>query len=623
MNRALFGTDGIRGKAGAYPLDKAGARQVGKAIATYFAQPGQLAVIGRDPRESSSELVTAVIEGLKSMGVSIEDAGILPTPGLAYLTKERNAQVGIMITASHNAYTDNGIKAFAPGGKKLSDETEAKLNELIISEIADRHAETSTDQKLPIDSYEDFLVSSAGDFIFDGLKIAVDCANGATSGVAPGIFEKLGATVTPLFNQPDGRNINEGCGATDTAALQEIVRQQQLDAGVAFDGDGDRVMIVDEQGRQLSGDHLLYILAVTNHYPGVVATLMSNMGLEAALQKHGITLHRTAVGDRYVLEGLEQTRLTLGGEQSGHIILLDQADTGDGLLVAIRVLKQVLSSGKSLAQWYDELAPQLLPQQLVNIEVPDKALFERSEVQSFIETKAAELGDSGRLNIRPSGTEPKLRIMVEAADADERATAIAKQLSDLIASLSSNNQLTLIEPDDALKPIIINLAIGRDAALENQLIQKSRQPNILKHTPNDAQKRFGDQAMLEKWLTKGREIHWLLGAANDLAGIMWYGKSTFPLDLQLPEIPQETFAIRIYDGYSGHGLAKPFIRQSLRIYEERKQARGEPIRGIWLQTDIDNPAAMAVYGKFGYTEVFRDERRATMILTSEQIRSLL
>lgn len=625
MSRKLFGTDGIRGKAGEYPLDAAGAQQVGKAIAAYFTKPGELIVVGSDPRESSPALTQAVINGLLTMGVQVENVGVIPTPGLAYLTKQRGAAVGVMITASHNPYTDNGIKVFAAGGSKLTDAIEISLNNLIDSEITDRSPGQVAASETAVRAYETFLINCAEGTPLEGFSIALDSANGATSGIALRVFEKLGAQVVPLFDHPNGTNINVACGATDTTTVQQVVREQNLTAGAAFDGDGDRVMLVDEKGRLLSGDHLLYILAVTGHHTGVVTTLMSNMGLETALQDHGISLLRTAVGDRYVLEGLAQTGFSLGGEQSGHIILSQYAGTGDGLLAAILVCKQVQASGKTLAQWYDELP--LLPQALVNVPLEDKKLLEDPKVSAFIEAQAARLGNNGRLNIRPSGTEPKLRIMVEATDASELAEDIADQLTGIINSLEKqtpvNDKLTLIAADKTLQPLITYLAIGDDHELEQQLIAKSRQPNILKFTPNDAKKRFGDQTMLDAWRAKGREIHWLLGKNNDLAGIIWYGKSQFPLDIALPEIPEETFAIRIYDGYAGHGLARSALRLSLEAHVHSKQSRGEAVSGIWGQTDIDNPAALAVYVKFGYQEVDRDSKRVTLVLSSEQIKSLL
>jgi phosphoglucosamine mutase len=431
MNVELFGTDGIRGQAGTYPLNDAGMLQIGKAVGSYFTKPGDAVLVGWDPRESSETLANSVVQGLVAMGADVRKVGVVPTPGLAYLAKQQKAAAGVIITASHNPYTDNGVKVFTSDGRKLRDEAQAGLNDLISNDIAGRAPGKSSDDPAAIGDYEDFLASSAEGVSSSSLHMAVDSANGATSGIAARVFGKLGAQVVPLFDKPDGKNINVQCGATDTAALQSAVRQQGLNVGVALDGDGDRVMLIDEKGRQLTGDHILYILAVTGKHKGVVATLMSNQGLETALKKHEITLQRTAVGDRSVLEGMDQTGFQLGGEQSGHIIVSKYEATGDGLLAAIQTIAATITSGKSLSAWYDELV--LLPQALVNIPFADKKLLARPDIQAFVAAQAAELGDAGRLNIRPSGTEPKLRIMVEAPDAAQRARAIAAELTNLIS----------------------------------------------------------------------------------------------------------------------------------------------------------------------------------------------
>lgn len=404
--------------------------QIGKAVGEHFTMPGETMLVGWDPRESSGMLVTAMTQALSSMAVDIKKVGVIPTPGLAYLTKKLEARAGVMITASHNPYTDNGVKIFTSEGKKLPDDAQNGLNTLIEQDhIAVRGEGSVTDDLEALKIYENFLLSSAGDTPFKGLRIAVDSANGATSGIAARVFERLGTKLVPMFDKPDGKNINVDCGATDTNALRAAVQEQKLDAGVAFDGDGDRVMLIDEKGRELTGDHILYILAIAGKQEGVVATIMSNRGLEKALEQQGIGFKRTDVGDRSVLRGLAETGFTLGGEQSGHIIIPDYTATGDGILAAIRTLSLVIGSGKTLGEWYDEL--RLVPQALVNIDA-EKSLLERPEVQKFIEAQTAALGPEGRLNIRPSGTEPKVRIMVEAADAPERARKIAGELADLL-----------------------------------------------------------------------------------------------------------------------------------------------------------------------------------------------
>lgn len=430
MSSQFFGTDGIRGQAGVYPLDDAGMVQIGKAVGEYFTMPSETVLVGWDPRESSEGLVVSLVKGLVAMGVDVQKTGVIPTPGLAYATQHQKARAGVMITASHNPYTDNGVKIFTPDSRKLSDEAQAGINDAIDRDITDRGFGQAKDEPKAVKAYEDFLVTSGGRASFKGLHIAIDSANGATSGIAARVFYTLGAQVVPLFDKPDGRNINVQCGATDTKALQDTVREQKLNGGVAFDGDGDRVIFVDEKGRELTGDHLLYILAVAGKQKGVAATIMSNQGLETALKPHGIELHRTAVGDRSVLEGMDQTGFKLGGEQSGHIIMSEYSATGDGLLAAIRVLALVAASGKTLAQWHDELV--LVPQALVNIALADKSLLERPDIKAFITEQTAELGNTGRLLIRPSGTEPKARVMVEAPDAETRAQKIVRKLQDLI-----------------------------------------------------------------------------------------------------------------------------------------------------------------------------------------------
>ncbi len=431
MSRELFGTDGVRGMAGEYPLDEAGATAIGLAVGTHFAKPGEQVVIGCDPRESSEGLVKAVAAGLNRAGADVVLAGVLPTPGLAYLTGNHDEFVaGVMITASHNPYRYNGIKVFDRGGGKLSDDTEVILNKLIKEGAVERSTGSTSDNKQLATEYEAFLVNSAAGTRFDGLTLGVDTANGAASGLAARVFVTLGAATTPLFETPNGRNINDGCGANDTTALKREVMNQGLQAGAAVDGDADRLSLVDGQGRELNGDHLLYILAVTGGLKGVVGTSMTNLGLERALQAKGITLERADVGDRYVLEDLERTGYELGGEQSGHIIMPQLLPTGDGLLAAIQTLKAVQASGKILADWRDELV--LLPQALVNVALKDPTVLQQAPIQDFIKAQTADLGSEGRLLIRPSGTEPLVRVMVESIDAEDRAQNIANKLKELL-----------------------------------------------------------------------------------------------------------------------------------------------------------------------------------------------
>lgn len=432
MSRALFGTDGVRGLAGQYPLDNFGAERIGRAVGTHFAMPGEQVIIGSDSRESSARLVADLTAGLNSVGVDVVSVGVIPTPGLAYLTSQTNSfAAGVMVTASHNPYQYNGVKVFDAQGDKLSDDTEATLNQMIEDGVAERgFGNSSLDDKL-ISQYEDFLVNSAPGLQLNGLKVAIDSANGAACGLGERVFKRLGAQVKPLFDSPDGRNINDGCGATHTGPLSREVSAGKLDLGVALDGDADRIMLIDEKGRELNGDHILYILAVSGNLKGVVATVMTNLGLEKALQARDISLDRVQVGDRYVLEGLAETGFSLGGEQSGHIILPELLATGDALLAAVQVIKAVQASGKSLAAWRDEV--KLLPQALVNIPVSDKSLLHQPEVQEFIAAKTEQLAGNGRVLIRPSGTEPLARVMVEAPDAQPLAESMAAELKDILA----------------------------------------------------------------------------------------------------------------------------------------------------------------------------------------------
>jgi phosphoglucosamine mutase len=429
MSSELFGTDGIRGPAGKYPLDEEGMVSIGRAVGTYFAKPGEAILVGWDPRASSTELVAYLVQGLVATGVEVRKAGVIPTPGLSYLTRQTQAKAGVMITASHNPYTDNGVKVFTPDGRKLSDDDQVELNGIIRAGTPDRGQGRVMEDKRALHDYGEFLTVNAGDVRLKGMKLAVDSANGATSGIAAHIFKKLGADVTALSDKPDGRNINVNCGATDPVALQAAVIEKRLDAGIAFDGDGDRVILVDSLGRLLTGDHILYILALTGGHKGVAATIMSNQGLETALNAEGIRFERTPVGDRSVLAALDKTGYRLGGEQSGHIIVADLNPTGDGLLAAICVLAACSKAGKSLAEWYNRL--KLLPQALVSVPFPDKHLLESRVVQDFLAEETDKLSGRGRLNVRASGTEPVVRIMVEAPDADEKAKAIGNELARL------------------------------------------------------------------------------------------------------------------------------------------------------------------------------------------------
>ncbi len=431
MSRTLFGTDGVRGLAGQYPLDDAGAEAIGRAVGAQFARAGEQIVIACDTRESSEHLVDMLARGLQGVGVKVVFIGVIPTPGLAYITAQHDEFVaGVMVTASHNPYEFNGVKVFSAGGSKLPDDAEERLNHDIESGVPDRGIGSFEHQDM-IKEYEDFLVATAGDLKLDVYKIAVDTANGAASALGQRVFERLGAEVVSVGSEPNGRNINVRCGATDTAELQRTVREAQCDLGIAVDGDADRLMMVDALGRECNGDYLLYLLAVANGYDHVVATVMSNLGTEQAMNAQGISMERTAVGDRYVLERLLETGEKLGGEQSGHIILPEISTTGDGLLAAVQVLRAVAVSGKALSEWRDEVT--MLPQCLVNFPVADKTKLHSPEVEEYVRVKTAELGQAGRILVRPSGTEPLARVMVEAPDAENLAREMAHHIKELVS----------------------------------------------------------------------------------------------------------------------------------------------------------------------------------------------
>lgn len=430
MSRNLFGTDGVRGIAGEYPLNDEGLVAMGRAVGTVFAQPDEQIVVACDTRESSKRFVEQIAAGLQAVGIKVIFAGVMPTPGLAHITAAHEEFVaGVMITASHNPYEFNGVKIFDRNGGKLPDESEETVNDLIENGTPDRGAGSYSEEDLT-DEYVDFLVASAGGLRFDGLKIALDAANGAAFAVGEEALKQLGAEVIMMGNTPDGKNINDHCGATDVAALNALVERENCDVGIAVDGDADRLIMVDDKGRECDGDHLLYLLAVAYNFPHVVATVMSNLGLEQALTSQGITLERTAVGDRYVLERMVEAGLPIGGEQSGHIILSQLTTTGDGLLAAIQVLKALKTIDKPLSAWRDEITT--YPQALVNIHVEDKSRLSNPDIQEFIAKETAALGDTGRLLIRPSGTEPLARVMVEGEDADNKARDIAARLEELL-----------------------------------------------------------------------------------------------------------------------------------------------------------------------------------------------
>jgi phosphoglucosamine mutase len=438
MAKRLFGTDGIRGTAGQPPLDPATVTALGIALGDDLRKQGIAdlpVLIGMDTRESGPALAALIAAGLHTSGVHSDFAGVLTTPGVAYLTRTGQYSAGVMISASHNPFEDNGIKVFARTGYKLPDEEEHEVEEAIFRILPDVRATEAPELKVSTSTrpYLDFLLSTlSSPRPLAGMKIAMDCGNGAASALAPDLFREAGAGVTAINNTPNGRNINLNCGALHVEILREQVIALKADAGVAFDGDADRAMMIAPSGRVVDGDAMMLIagrrLQASGHLPGnlVIATVMSNLGLEKALSRLGIAMPRTAVGDKYVLEEMIRREAALGGEQSGHIIFREYATTGDGMLTALQVLQTVAQAGANL----DELSKDLVvfPQLLVNVRVKERRpLDELPRVTGEIKACEAELDGSGRILVRYSGTEPLLRVMVEGLE-----DAQVKRLADRV-----------------------------------------------------------------------------------------------------------------------------------------------------------------------------------------------
>lgn len=368
-------------------------------------------------------LATALMAGLSSRGVEVIDLGVMPTPGVSRLVLAMGAAAGVVVSASHNPYQDNGLKLFGPDGAKLADEQELALEEGIELRLGSPvnpwpdlgGLELGEVRRYRHDEghYRDFLLAHAP--YLDGLRVGLDCANGAAHQVAPTVFKQIGARLDVIHDRPDGHNINDGCGSTHPDAIQARVQKNGLDVGITFDGDADRALLVDRKGRLVSGDQMLAICALSRGERKVVATQMTNLGTERFLAGHGVELERVQVGDRYVFEKLRQDGLTLGGEQSGHVLFLDKAPTGDGILTALQVLAACRAEGRSLEDWMDQIP--VYPQSLRSVSVPDdlKALLADDEtVRAAIRDAEQDLGDRGRVNLRPSGTEALFRVMVEA-----------------------------------------------------------------------------------------------------------------------------------------------------------------------------------------------------------------
>lgn len=438
----LFGTDGIRGVANA-DLSTELVDRVARA-AVHVLAPGRRGrvAIGRDPRISGDLLEAQFAAGLCSAGADAVHLGVLPTPGIALLVRRLNVDAGVVISASHNPVEDNGLKFFAPTGFKLPDAVEDE-----IEHIVERAAGLPRPSGIEVgraatvpDAAEQYLAFLAGlaRGRFSGWRIVVDCANGATSAIAPLLWEALGATVIPIHAAPDGTNINAGCGSTHPEVVAEAVVRERADLGFAHDGDGDRVIAADRHGRVVDGDAIMGLAAMHRQQHGrlpggaIVATVMTNLGLEVALRGAGIRVERAKVGDRYVLERMLETGITLGGEQSGHVIFLDHATTGDGMLTAIQIANVMLEAGRSL----DELTSGFhrYPQVLLNVRVPSPDRWvDDPEILAAVSRAERYLGDRGRVLVRASGTEPLVRVMTECEDAGE-AESLARELADLVAA---------------------------------------------------------------------------------------------------------------------------------------------------------------------------------------------
>jgi phosphoglucosamine mutase len=427
MNRKYFGTDGIRGRANGTITPEL-ALKVGQAAGLTFRRGDHRhrVLIGKDTRLSGYMIETALVAGFTSVGMDVFQTGPMPTPAVAMLTRSMRADLGVMISASHNPYDDNGIKLFGPDGFKLSDEVELKIEELVDSELVKKLAKSADlGRARRIDDGQGRYVEFAKrtlprNLSLDGLRVVVDCANGAAYKVAPQALWELGAEVISLGVEPDGFNINLECGSTEPAPLCRKVKEMRADIGIALDGDGDRVLIADERGRIVDGDQLLAVIAESWQAdgrlakPGVVATVMSNLGLERYLEKLGISLARTPVGDRYVLEHMRAHGFNVGGESSGHIILSDYTTTGDGLLTALQVLAVVKKQGQPVSNVCHRFDP--LPQVLKNVRYGSGKPLENAKVRNAIKDAQARLDGHGRLIVRSSGTEPVIRVMGEGDD---------------------------------------------------------------------------------------------------------------------------------------------------------------------------------------------------------------
>ena len=443
MSKKYFGTDGIRGKVGGSIMTAEFALKLGYAAGKVLgdSMPNKTIVIGKDTRVSGYMLESALEAGLSSAGVNIILFGPMPTPAVAWLTKTLHASAGIVISASHNPYYDNGIKFFNEQGQKLNDDQELAIETLLEQPMQMVDSANLGKAKRLEDvagRYIEFCKRAANRQLLAGKKIVLDCANGASYHIAPQVFEELGADISVIGNQPDGFNINRDCGSTEVSVLSEKVLETKADLGIALDGDGDRVVMVDHTGNEVNGDQLIFMVAKHLHQRdqlagGVVGTLMSNQGMEAGLKQLGIPFVRADVGDRYVHQELRKRDWVLGGESSGHILNLKLAGTGDGIISALMVLEVIMETGQSLKDLATQM--ELYPQVMINVpcEAPKQLAGNPTLIQQA-DTVNQQLGDAGRVLIRPSGTEPKLRVMVEAKD-PQVAQQQAESLADLAKTL--------------------------------------------------------------------------------------------------------------------------------------------------------------------------------------------
>ena len=449
--RSLFGTDGIRGTAGVFPLDEKTITRVGAALIRTLlhhaaAGPPRI-VIGRDTRESGEWIERAIAEGAGTAGATCSGAGVIPTPGVAWMARTGGFAAGVMISASHNPYRDNGIKIFSSSGYKLPDEEEAAIERLVLDEgtppLLPGTAGGSARRDVPaapsdlIAGYAEFLRQSVSPGVrFDGIRVVLDCANGASSAIAPGVFAALGADVIAIFDTPDGRNINSGCGSLHPDRLAATVKERGAELGIAFDGDADRTLFVSADGHVADGDVLMYQAAchlkAQGNLPGdlVVTTVMSNLWLERSLTERGIRMTRTQVGDRYVLQEMIRSGGALGGEQSGHMIFADRSTTGDGIMTALRLMEILVTNDDTVSGWLSQV--QAFPQILLNIPVASRPdLTSHPVIGAAANDVISQLGGDGRLVLRYSGTEALARVMIEGTDRTQVET-LARSLAGVI-----------------------------------------------------------------------------------------------------------------------------------------------------------------------------------------------